>query len=72
MTTTKLTPSLDYLDAYLDGSIKSEKTFEEVVRPVIEWLATNKHPHTKIIIQNDRAELFEGVVSFLTNDYIKD
>jgi len=24
-------------------------TFEEVVRPVIEWLANNRSPHCKII-----------------------
>ena len=37
------------------------KNFEKVVKPVIEWLQKNMHPHSKVIIENDKAELVEGV-----------
>lgn len=40
---------------------EQEKTFEDVARPAMEWLAKNKHPHMSIIIECDRAELLEGV-----------
>jgi len=46
--------------------------FEEVVRPVMKWMAENLHPHTKIIIEANTAELVEGDISFNTNEYIVD
>lgn len=45
-----------------------EPTLEDVVKPVIEWLATHHHPHTKIIIDSISAELVEGVEMFVVND----
>ena len=47
-------------------------TFEEVCRPLMEWLTTNKHPHTKVIVESDSAEMVEGVVCFKTDDYLRD
>lgn len=47
-------------------------TFEEVCRPVMEWLAKNRNPHCKVIIDSGNAELVEGTVSFNTEDYIND
>lgn len=46
------------------------KTFEEVVKPAMEWLAKNKHPHTSIVIEANRAEMLEGVECFTTNEFI--
>ena len=31
--------------------------FKELCRPLNEWLQKNYNPHTKIIIENDRAEV---------------
>jgi hypothetical protein len=36
------------------------KGFEEVVKPVMEWLKANTNPHTKIIIEDNSAELVVG------------
>jgi hypothetical protein len=46
--------------------------FEDLVRPVMKWLADNKNPHCKIIIESDRAELVSGDIGFVTQDYIHD
>lgn len=37
-----------------------KQTFEEVVMPVIKWLAENEHPHTTVIVTSTGAELLEG------------
>lgn len=49
-----------------------EQSFEEVVRPLMKWLADNYHPHCKVIVESDRAELIEGQQSYVTKDFIKD
>lgn len=49
-----------------------EKTFEEIVRPLIEWMAKNHHPHTTIIVDCVHAELVEGVEVFRTEEYLLD
>ncbi len=51
------------------------KEFEQVVRPVMAFLSTKPqtfHPHIKIIITYDRAEILEGSCSFVTEDYVVD
>jgi hypothetical protein len=48
------------------------KHFEEIIRPIIEWMNDNCHPHTKIIVDCTSAELVEGVTGFTTEDYLKD
>lgn len=49
----------------------NREEFEAIVRPVIEYINNNFHPHVKIIIENDRAEIVEGLINYLTDDYIK-
>lgn len=49
-----------------------EKTFEEIVRPVIEWLAKNKNPHTSIVIDSIHAEMVEGVECVKTDEFLQD
>jgi two-component SAPR family response regulator len=53
---------------------ENRKKFEEVVRPVMEFLAdvNEFHPHVKIIINSIHAELVEGVTTFNTEDYLVD
>ena len=41
---------------------KLKEEFEELCKPLNEWLQKNYHPHTKIIIQNDSAEIVEGIM----------
>lgn len=49
----------------------TDKTFEELARPLIEYINT-KHPHTMIIITHASAEVLEGVEAFTTGDYLRD
>lgn len=46
--------------------------FEIISRPLIKWLNENCHPHVNVILCTNRAELMEGICSFITNDYIAD
>jgi hypothetical protein len=36
--------------------------FQQVIKLVMEWLNDNFHPHTKIIIDCNNAELLEGIM----------
>lgn len=51
---------------------EEQKTFEEIVKPVMEWLAKNKHPHMSIIIEATHAELVEGVECVVTDEFVPD
>jgi len=47
------------------------KEFEEKVKPLIKYL-NEFHPHIKLIITNNNAEILEGVISTKTDEFIKD
>jgi hypothetical protein len=49
-----------------------EDNFEELVKPLIRYINKNHHPHIKIIISTDNAEIVEGLKSFNTNEFILD
>ncbi|MCK5132090.1 MAG: hypothetical protein KAR40_08070 [Candidatus Sabulitectum sp.] len=53
---------------------EQRKEFEEVVRPLIEWLNVpeNAHPHCHVVVDSTHAELSEGICCFSTEDYLKD
>lgn len=42
--------------------------FQELIRPVMKWLDENFHPHTKIIIDCNNAEVVEGVMGANNNN----
>ena len=46
--------------------------FEALARPLIKVLNDNCHPHVSIHIENDHAELSEGVAAFHTEEYALD
>lgn len=46
--------------------------FEKAVRPIMEFLNNNCHPHVTVVIDGTHAELSEGVCAFTTMDYVKD
>ncbi len=49
------------------------KDFEELVRPVIQYLCENFHPHVTVIITPTYAELLEGKMGTgKITDYICD
>jgi hypothetical protein len=47
-------------------------TFEQVVKPVMQYLANNHCPHHHIVITATSAELFQGQKSFSSNEFLKD
>lgn len=51
--------------------LESEK-FKSSVEAVMKYLAENHHPHTKVIIDSDSAELVEGLATHRTDELIKD
>jgi hypothetical protein len=53
-------------------SMEKQEELEAVTRPLVKWLNENCHPRVTVIVENDGAQLFEGLCSFRTHDYIKD
>lgn len=51
---------------------EKQKAFDEAVRPAMKWIAENCHPHTKIIIESNVAELVEGINVVKTDEYLVD
>lgn len=48
-----------------------EVTFEEVVKPLMRWMAENSCPHCHMLVSGTSAELFHGVKSFNTFEFGK-
>jgi len=46
--------------------------FIELVTPVMKWMAEELHPHTKIIIEANSAELVEGDIAYKNDEFIVD
>jgi molybdopterin-guanine dinucleotide biosynthesis protein A len=54
------------------GKSKEFTEFEKAARPLMEWIAKNYDPHTKVIITSDRAEILQEKMAVVTEDYIQD
>lgn len=52
--------------------LNEPKTFEQCVLPAIKFLCENYDPHTKILINQDRAELLMGYKESIIKDFIPD
>ncbi len=50
---------------------QEQKELENAARPLMKYLS-KYHPHVKVIVAVDCAELVEGVASFITQDYVGD
>jgi hypothetical protein len=48
------------------------KELEEAAKPLMKFLNDNYHPHVKVIVDTNRAELLEGQMSIINNEFIKD
>jgi len=46
------------------------KTFEEACEPLMKWLSENQHPHTMAEVESNRAVLWEGKQTHLTEEFI--
>ena len=51
--------------------MEKQKEFKELTDKIIKFLNDNYHPHCKIIITTDSAELVEGIVCSFNNSFIK-
>jgi len=40
-----------------------QSEFKELCKPLNSWLQKNYHPHAKIIIETDHAEIVEGAMA---------
>ena len=47
-------------------------TFEEVVRPLMKYMAENHHPHTNCIVTGNTAEISEGIKCLKDDQYLVD
>jgi predicted transcriptional regulator len=57
---------------YKEMQEEKRKEFIELVTPIMKWMAENLHPHTKIIIEANSAELVEGDISYVNNEFLVD
>ena len=48
------------------------KSFEVAVKPLIKWLNENANPHAIIVVEVDKAVLYSGERSVVTDEFIKD
>lgn len=45
---------------------------KEAAKPLVKWMNENLHPHTKVIVETDGAELLEGITSVAIEEFIRD
>ena len=53
-------------------TLEQIKQLEELSKPIMKFLAENFHPHVKVIVENNRAEILEGSATVATDEFIKD
>jgi hypothetical protein len=46
--------------------------FENATKPLIKWLSENCNPHAQVVVDSTSAELFEGIMSFNYDEFLKD
>ena len=51
---------------------EQREKFREAVKPLVEFLNNNCHPHVRVIIDDSTAELVEGICHIIINDYLHD
>lgn len=47
------------------------KQFEDLCKPLVNWLNEHGNPHSKIIIETDGAELVSGSYGFTDETFIR-
>ena len=51
---------------------QQKKEFEDITRPVIEWLNANCNPHVIVVVEPTSAVLYASEVAFSTHEYVRD
>ena len=60
----------EYYKKYIDGY--HENDFEIAVLPLMIYLSKHHTPMTKVIVENNKAELVEGLQSVVNNTFVVD
>lgn len=53
-------------------TFEKKVSFEDVAKPLIQWLNENGNPHASVIVDVTNATLFIGEIGFRTEEFIKD
>lgn len=51
---------------------EQKEEFRNKAKDLIKWLCENGHPHMTIVITSTTAELLEGSIGIVTNEYVRD
>ncbi|WP_391487118.1 hypothetical protein [Leclercia tamurae] len=51
---------------------EKELSFESAAKTLIEWLNSNANPHAVVIVEVDKAVLYSGERSIVTDEFIRD
>ena len=62
---------IDVIEQF-DALLAKHKTFKGAVEPLMKWLCENQHPHTTVIVSENRAELVEGLQCHVNDEFIVD
>lgn len=54
------------------GAGYNKEELAKSCRPLMKWINDNCHPHHVVIVDHTNVQLFEGQISFNTNDYVRD
>jgi len=49
-------------------SLSGQERFEKAVKPLMDFLMEDYHPHVTVIVTSTTAELMEGLIIFNKND----
>lgn len=54
------------------ATVAPQVSFEEVVKPLMKWMAENQCPHSHVVVDATGAELFHGQMRFNSFEFVKD
>lgn len=56
-----------------DACQKNEsRVFENIITPVMKYMSENHSPHSILIVQSNKAEIYDGSKVFTTDEFIAD
>jgi len=55
-----------------DKYFERSDEFKNACKPLMKYLSENHHPHVKVIVDCNTAEMVEGMKSFESNEFILD
>lgn len=61
-----------YLSSHLEKCDSEDKSFEDLVTPLIKYMAENHSPHSVLIIDNTTSTIYDGYKSHIDDSFIVD